>query len=194
MNIGKTLESLNSLINKKHRKRVTRHTKFMKQEKRKVVKTFKQDKIYRQQLQNYQEEMFNSTITRSNKKTKNNTTFLDVQNTVVDGDTSSRSILSDSQDQSPVCESENITIIIKKVLIDSTNQPGTTHDGNSSELVGAFSEDSVVFNNYELKFEITERRRKPVTDCLFWQGMKIRIHFKYTLRPQELYIKRTTGW
>lgn len=143
MNIGKTLRSFSSLINKKHRKRVTRHTKFMKQQKRKVVKTIKQDKIYRQQLQNYQEEMFNSTITRSNKKTKKNLTSPVVQDdTVVDGDISSQSMSSPSSSHSPVCESGNITIIIKKVVIDSTNQSdGTTHDGNFTELVGIFLED-----------------------------------------------------
>lgn len=131
MNIGKTLESLDNIINKTHRKRISRHTKFMKQQKRTLVKTLKQDKRYRQQLQNFQEEMFNSTITRSNKTTKRK--VLDVRNdTIVDGDISSQSMLSNS----PVCESANITIIISKVVIDSPNQPTNQPDnGNSSQLV-----------------------------------------------------------
>ncbi len=120
MNIGKTLESLNGLINKKQRKRISRHTKFMKQQKRTLVKTLKQDKMYRQQLHNFQEDMFNSTITRINKKTKKKTKFLDLQNdttVMMESDDSFKSI----PHSSPIRGSKNVTIVISKVVIDSSN-------------------------------------------------------------------------
>lgn len=131
MNIGKTLKSLNNLISKKQRKRISRHTKFMKQQKRTLVKTLKQDKMYRRQLHNFQEDMFNSTITRiNNKKTKKNGKLHDVQNsTVVDGENSFQSV----PDSSPIREPTNVTIIISKVVIDSTSQPVSGDDESSLE-------------------------------------------------------------
>lgn len=143
MNIGKTLESLNSLVNKKQRKRITRHSNFMKQQKRTLLKTLKQDKMYRQQLHNFQEDMFNSTITRIKKKTKKGN-FDDVKNnTVIGGDDSFQSL----PDSSPNTESTNITIIISKVVIDRPNQPESepkrdVHNGNSLEVVDERPESS----------------------------------------------------
>lgn len=116
MNIGKTLESLNSLVSKKQRKRISRHTKFMKQQKRTLKKTLKQDKMYRQQLSTFQEDMFNSTITRINNKSKKKAKFIDVQsNMVIGGDDSIQSI---ADSVSPIREATNVTIIISKVVID----------------------------------------------------------------------------
>lgn len=129
MNIGKTLESLNSLISKKQRKRISRHTKFMKQQKRTLVKTLKQDKMYRQRLHNFQEDMLNSTITRANKKTKKKAQFLAVQNNTFAGD---ETIFQSTPDSSPIREPTNVTIIISKIVIDSSSQAES--DGNSLEL------------------------------------------------------------
>lgn len=135
MNIGRTLESLNSLISKKQRKRISRHTKFMKQQKRTLKKTLKQDKMYRQQLHNCQEDMFNSTITRLNNKTKKKAKFLDAQdNTMIGGDESFQSI----PESSSVREATNVTIIISKVVIDSSSEPG--QDGKLLESVENYTE------------------------------------------------------
>lgn len=154
MNIGKTIESLNSLINKNQRNRISRHTKFMKQQKRSLIKTLKQDKMYRQQLHNMQEEMFNSTITRSNGKIKRKTKSLDLRNkTVAADDTISQSISNNSQ----LCESANITIVISKVVIDSTNPPtGDGHNGNLSKLVKGLPKCSVLLDHLDLNSTINE--------------------------------------
>lgn len=130
MNIGKTLESLNSLISKKQRKRISRHTKFMKQQKRTLKKTLKQDKMYRQQLHHFQEDMFNSTITRINKKTQKKAKIFEVENDlVIGGDDSFQSI----PDSSTIRELTNVTIIISKVVIDSSSQPDSGHEDGGNE-------------------------------------------------------------
>lgn len=130
MNIGKTLASLNSLISKKQRKRISRHTKFMKQQKRTLKKTLKQDKMYRQQLHHFQEDMFNSTITRINKKNQKKAKVFEVQNDiVVGGDDSFQNV----RDRSPIRESTNVTIIISKVVIDSSSQSDSGHEERADE-------------------------------------------------------------
>lgn len=117
MNIGKTLESLNSLINKKQRKRISRHSKFLKQQKRTLAKTLKEDKLYRQQLHNYQEDMFNSTIIRTNKKTKKHQKCDTDQNDLVFDDT-----LQCIPKGEQIRELTNVKIVISKLVIDSSNQ------------------------------------------------------------------------
>lgn len=127
MNITKTFESLNSLINKKQRKRKSRHNKFLKQQKRTLTKTLKQDKMYRQQLHNIQEDMFNSTITRMSKKTKKKEIkYLDLQNdtTIMVSDDTFEST---QQRCSPIRDSGNVTIVISKVVIEPSG------DGESNK-------------------------------------------------------------
>lgn len=133
MNIGKALESLNSLVNKKQRKRISRHTKFLKQHKRTLAKTLKQDKMYRQQLHNFQEDMFNSTLTRmNNKNAKKKVKYLDIQNdTTVIGD-------DDTIQSEPQCSSvresvNNVTIVISKVVMDPSSQSDCKSSGKGED-------------------------------------------------------------
>lgn len=154
MNIGKTLESLNSLINKKQRKRISRHSKFMKQQKRTLAKTLKQDKLYRQQLHNYQEDMFNSTIKRTNTKTKNQGKCLDEQNDMVFGDSGNDTIQSRPL-SSQIRELANVKIVISKLVIDPSNQPDGGHAENLSNWMGEHRE---CVNEFETRRRSTRMR------------------------------------